>query len=62
MIRVYINSCLVKTINDPKNPELFPLTAEEEIAEAWNIVGNSAFGACYECHNEHGIISEFIPF
>lgn len=62
MIRVYINSRLVKIVNDPAVPQLFPMTREQEIEEAWYIIGQSTFGSCHECHDEHGLMAEFIPF
>ena len=62
MIKVYINSQLVKIVNDPAEPPLIPMTREEEIDEAWDVIGNQTFGSCHECHDEHGLMTEFLPY
>lgn len=62
MIKVYINGRLKKIVNDPTAPPLIPMTRQEEVDEAWDIVGNTTFGALYECHDENGVMTEFLPF
>lgn len=62
MIQVYINSRLVKTVNDPKNPPLIPMTGQEEIVEAWDVIGKSPFGSCRACYNEQGLMTEFLCY
>lgn len=62
MIKVYINSRLKAIVNDPAVPVLIPMSRQEEIDEAWNIIGQSTFGSCHECHDKNGVMSEFICF
>jgi hypothetical protein len=49
-------------VNDPANPPLIEMTRQQEINEAWNIIGKSSFGSCHECHDENGLMEEFLPY
>lgn len=60
MIKVFINSRLVQIVNDPVNPPLIPMSPQEEINEAWDIIGKQPFGSCFECHDKHGLMEEFL--
>lgn len=62
MIKVYINSRLVKIVNDPKEPSLIPMSLQDEINEAWDIIGKRPFGSCHECHDERGLMEDFLCY